>query len=332
MTKADRPLVSIGVPVYNGEKGLVRALDGLLGQDYDAVEIIISDNGSTDATPQICKEYVRKDPRVQYHRSEKNLGGPWNFNRVFELSSGKYFMWAAHDDHREATFVSACVNKMEQNPDAVLCQVHSCMLIEGAEEVLCFFNLDSFDGVTGLVERYRETLKRFPAVAIYGLFRAAAVRKTRLFQKSIATDMAFAQELSIYGHFVQIPQVLFTYIGRAKWNTVHQDYRVFLGKDRKPWWYFPFVALFRDHWQRVAVASIPYATKCRLWTILVRHEIGQSVSKIMFKLVGRLCPERWKNVVGRAIYRHWMHNPNVIIACVPLYDERVIKPRLGWWK
>ena len=108
------PLVSIGLPVFNGEKSLAQALDALLKQDYTNLEIIISDNGSTDRTSEICGEYLKKDSRLKYHRSEENLGAIWNFNRVFELSSGKYFMWAAHDDLRKPSFVRACVKRMEQ--------------------------------------------------------------------------------------------------------------------------------------------------------------------------------------------------------------------------
>jgi len=80
------PLVSVGVPVFNGESGLSRCLDGLLRQDYPHLEIIISDNASTDATPSICERYARIDPRVKYWRAERNRGSGWNFNRVFELA------------------------------------------------------------------------------------------------------------------------------------------------------------------------------------------------------------------------------------------------------
>ncbi len=326
------PFVSIGVPVFNGEKGLARALDSLLGQDYPNLEIIISDNGSTDSTPEICRKYTQNDSRITYCRSEENLGLTWNFNRVFELSAGKYFMWAAHDDQRELSFVSACVEKMEQCPDAMLCQAHTAMFIEGREEMLCVAHLDSFEGVTGLVERYRETLKRFPATAIYGLYRSSAMRKTQMFQKSIASDLAFIQELSIHGKFVQIPRVLFNYFGREKWNTVDQDYRAFYGKEKKPWWHLPFVALFCNHWKRVAYASTPVSTKLRLWGILVEHEIRQVALKLLIKMTGPLCPERWREEVGCAIYWRWMHNPNVKVGCADLFLERAIKPKLGWWR
>ena len=327
-----RPLVSIGVPVYNGEKSLACALDSLLAQDYFNLEIIISDNGSTDNTSEICGKYVLKDQRVKYFRSQENLGVVWNFNRVFELSSGKYFMWAAHDDQRERFFVSACVEKMEQCPEAILCQVHTAMYIEGRDELLCVAHLDSYEGVTGLVAQYRETLEHFPATAIYGLYRSVAMRKTKMYQRCIATDLAFIQELSLHGQFVQVPRVLFNYYGRKKWNTVHQDYRVFFGKKTKPWWYLPFVALFCNHWNRVAQAAIPFSVKCRLWWVLFEHEVRQTALKVLIKLLKELCPEKCKEKLGCAIYWRWMHSPNVQVCCEDFFLERVIKPKLGWWR
>ena len=258
MEKTIYPLVSIGLPVFNGEKSLSNALNSLLKQDYANLEIIISDNGSTDRTSQICKDFMQKDSRIKYYRSSENRGSNWNFNRVFELSSGKYFMWAAHDDLRELSFVRVCVEKLEQFQQAALCQTHTEMFVENRNERLCVTNLDSFEGVTDVVERYRETLKNFPAVAIYGVYRSSAVKKTHMLERVIASDLAFIQELSLYGSFVQVPEILFTYINRETWNTVHDDYKDFSGQDRKPWWYLPFFVLFCNHWSRVARAELPF--------------------------------------------------------------------------
>ncbi len=326
------PLVSIGMPVFNGEKGLANAIDSILEQDYPNLEIVISDNASTDATPEICRDYIAKDPRVKYYRSEKNRGAIWNFNRVFELSIGKYFMWAADDDHRESSFIRACLEKMEKCPDAVLCQTHTVALIEGQKDRLCVINFNGFEGVTGLVERYRETLKNWPATGIYGLYRSSAVRKTGMFQKVLATDMAFILELSIYGNFIQVPEELFNYIGREKWNTVHQDYKVYFGKDRKPWWYLPFIVLFFNHCSRVASADMPFGTKLRLWWLLIVHEVGQLTLKVLIKICGRICPKNRKENLARAIYFRFMRGPNLQIGSEDLFMERIIKPKLGWWR
>jgi glycosyltransferase involved in cell wall biosynthesis len=331
MAHDSRSLVSIGVPVYNGETGIARALDGLLRQDYANLEIVISDNGSSDRTPDICREYAARDGRIRYHRSDENHGSSWNFNRVLDLSTGEYFMWAAHDDLREPSFVSACVARLDAEPDAVLCQARTAMFVDGRRELLCTAHLGSFHGISDLVGRYRETLSRFPATAFYGVYRAAAVRKTRVFQQQIATDVAFIQELSIHGRFVEVPELLFHYFGREHWNTIDQDYRAIFGVDRKPWWYLPFVVLFWSHCTRVSGTPIPGSMKLRLWYVLVAHEIRQSCIKVMVK-AGRACPRRWQLRLGQAIYWKWIHSPNVEVGSTELFTERVIKPKLGWWR
>ena len=325
------PLVSIGLPVFNGQKGLARALDSLLEQDYPNLEINISDNASTDTTPEICGRYILKDARVKYSRLDENLGAIENFNQVFKLSSGKYFMWAADDDHREPSFIRACVEKMEKCPDAVLCQTHTVSFIEGRRDRLCVVNMNGFEGVTKLVDRYRETLKNWPATGIYGLYRSSAVRKTGMFQKVLGSDISFILELSIHGNFVQVPKLLFSYYGRKKWNTVHQDYKVHFGKDRKPWWYLPFITLFCNHWTRVARTALPSGLKLRLWWILIEHAAGQVALKILIKVCRRVCPAVWKETLACAIYGRWMRGPNLQIGCEDLFLERVIKPKLGWW-
>ena len=95
---ADRPRVSIGLPVYNGENFLEFALDSILGQTFQDFELIISDNASTDATESICRRYAAKDSRIRYYRNPNNQGAAQNYNRVFALARGEYFKWAAHDD------------------------------------------------------------------------------------------------------------------------------------------------------------------------------------------------------------------------------------------
>ncbi|MDR7898959.1 glycosyltransferase family 2 protein [Thermosynechococcus sp. JY1334] len=92
------PKVSIGMPVYNGEKFIRDALDSLLAQTFTDFELIISDNASTDQTEAICREYAAKDKRIRYVRQAQNLGAAANFKYVLDEARGEYFMGAAADD------------------------------------------------------------------------------------------------------------------------------------------------------------------------------------------------------------------------------------------
>ena len=119
MIKHTAPVVSIGMPVFNGEPFLRRALDSLLAQDYSDFELIISDNGSTDGTEIICKDYASRDHRIRYVRQSYNLGSHENFNFVLREAWGEYFMWAAADDLWDKDFIGFLLNSLENNVDAV---------------------------------------------------------------------------------------------------------------------------------------------------------------------------------------------------------------------
>jgi len=112
----------MGMMVYNGEEFIRTALDSLLAQTYDNFEIIISDNGSTDTSPQIIQEYAARDPRIRYIQQSYNLGLIGNFNFVLEQAQqteGEYFMWTASDDWWAPTFVEKCVSILEKYPNVI---------------------------------------------------------------------------------------------------------------------------------------------------------------------------------------------------------------------
>jgi len=103
--EAGRPLVSIGVPVYNGSKFLRESLDSIAAQTYQNIEVVVSDNASTDQTPDICAEFAVRDRRFRHVRLAENIGGVPNHNHVFSLTRGKYFMWGSHDDMFAPSYV-----------------------------------------------------------------------------------------------------------------------------------------------------------------------------------------------------------------------------------
>src|SRR6266536_1939108 len=88
-----RTRVSIGLPVFNGERFVAEAIDSILAQTFEDFELIISDNASTDGTEEICRCYAEKDERIRFVRNRENYGAAFNFNQTFHLSSGGYFKW-----------------------------------------------------------------------------------------------------------------------------------------------------------------------------------------------------------------------------------------------
>ena len=116
-----KELVSIGMPVYNGEEFLRQALDSLLSQSYKNFELIISDNASTDGTQKICEEYIARDKRIRYIRQNENIE-ELNFEFVLKEARGNYFMWVSDDDVWDSRFVEECIKRF--NTDKGLSLIH----------------------------------------------------------------------------------------------------------------------------------------------------------------------------------------------------------------
>jgi glycosyltransferase involved in cell wall biosynthesis len=201
------------MPVLNGEPYLHEALSSLVSQDYDDLEIVISDNGSTDGTAAICHEFSRVDPRVRYHRNAANIGASANFNRVVELSSGTFFMWAAHDDLWHPQFVSDCVAALERAPEAVLaCTGIQFIDPDGRPCQLEYGGLDNPDLSMPAVGRRIETmLSRRGWYAIYGLMRREVLDRTSLFLPVYGPDVVLLLELLLLGPASLVPEVRFYY-------------------------------------------------------------------------------------------------------------------------
>src|SRR5438105_3502805 len=118
---AREPAVSIGMFVYYGERYLRQTLDNLLSQTFKDLELIVSDNASTDATAEICREFADRDPRVRHVRLKRNVGSQRNANLVFSLARGRYFMWASDHDVHDCTLIARCVDVLERETSVVLC-------------------------------------------------------------------------------------------------------------------------------------------------------------------------------------------------------------------
>ena len=206
---SDKPRVSIGLPVLNGEEYLEEALDSILAQTYSDFELVISDDASTDHTQRICRAYAAKDRRIRYYRNERTLGASKNFNRVFELSSGEYFKWAAHDDVLAPEFLRRCVSVLARDSSIVLCYSKIGRIDEYGALVGTYdykMRLDSqkpherFGNLLGLY---------FPLYAIFGVIRASALKMTPLIQNYIESDKNLLAEISLIGRIYEIPEYLF---------------------------------------------------------------------------------------------------------------------------
>jgi glycosyltransferase involved in cell wall biosynthesis len=204
------PIVSIGMPVYNGQWFIKEAVESILDQTFENFELIISDNASTDNTENICNYYKKKDPRVKYYRSRKNFGAAWNYNHVYKLSKGKYFKWAAHDDLCEPTFFEKCVNKLDINKLIALCYPKT-LIIDEKSNILKKDNKKLHLMEKRPYERFKHYLTKTSGEcnAIFGVIRSSLLNKTSLIQNYMGSDIILLCQLSMLGMFYEVEEELF---------------------------------------------------------------------------------------------------------------------------
>jgi glycosyltransferase involved in cell wall biosynthesis len=208
MMAEKKPRVSIGMPLYNAERFLEQALDGILAQTFTDFELVISDNDSTDSTQAICQRYAERDPRIKYHRLPSNIGVSRNFNRVFELSTGDYFKWCAHDDIPAPTFLEKCVAVLDSRPEVVMCYTKGIAIDENGLELRYFtytLDLDSPDPV----KRFHDmTLYDHPMFTLFGVIRSDALRCTPLLEHYPASDRILMGRYALMGQVARVPEFL----------------------------------------------------------------------------------------------------------------------------
>lgn len=216
------PLVTVGVPVYNGQRFLRRALDSLLNSDYPNLEVIICDNGSSDDTADIAASYVKRDNRFRHYRSDLNLGAAPNFNRAFHLASGQYFRWLAHDDWCSPEYDSRCVDILERIPSAVLAFAAQNVVDENGAV------LQTTRQALGRADDRRASARvrslawrlRDPTAPVFGLIRRDVLSRTKLIRSTPEPDRLLVHELALHGKLMMIDEPLFFHY-RSRGHALH---------------------------------------------------------------------------------------------------------------
>jgi glycosyltransferase involved in cell wall biosynthesis len=259
------PPVSIGLPVYNGEDYIRYALDSILNQTYSDFELIISDNASTDGTEQICRAYADKDKRIRYFRNTTNLGAAGNFNRVFEMSTGKYFKWISHDDVYSPDYVHRCVEVLGGEPSVVLCYAQTTLIDEKGQKIR------KHDSQLHLAsskphKRLRKFLRKPPGCnPVFGLIRADVLSTTRLLGNFESSDYNLLVELCLRGKFWEHDEYLFfrrSHPGMSRRaGKSGKDFLLWFDPRHKRSNAFPYLKLLHEVFRSVAAAPISKGEK-----------------------------------------------------------------------
>ena len=210
------PIVSIGLPVFNGARYLAEAIESVLAQTMDDFELIIADNASTDDTAQICKVYMARDARIQYVRNETNIGAHANHRLVCALARGQYFRWLAADDICAPSFLAECVKTLTGNPLAVLAYpIPDFIDVNGhpVDALRDAFHHTTWSPVAKI--RFRQLIEEYmysggitAGLYSYGLIRLDMLRQTRVCPGYMGSDWITVAELILRGTFIELPHGL----------------------------------------------------------------------------------------------------------------------------
>lgn len=206
---ARAPLVSVGMPVYNSAEWLEASIESILGQSLRDFELIVSDNGSSDATVAICERYARADARIRLLRSVANRGANVNYMAVLRAARGRYFKWASSNDICAPTFVEKCVAALDRDSTAVLACPRSS-LFEAAIESAQPYDRDLELLAAEPAERFIGLHSRMALNnAMNGVIRREALLRASSLGNFLRADLVLMAELALLGKFLLLDDRLF---------------------------------------------------------------------------------------------------------------------------
>jgi glycosyltransferase involved in cell wall biosynthesis len=290
--------VSVGLPVYNGERYISSAIDSVLSQSFNNFAFVICDNNSSDGTEEICRSFAKMDNRIIYMRNSENIGCSPNYNKTFLVSpDSDYFMWLAHDDCVDKYFLERCVEGLERSPENGLCHTAVKMIDEAGKKIGVYANEMRGASSPKPHRRLRCVLVEDPyCQSVFSVYRSSVLRKTNLFGSHHNSDRVLLAEMALLAPFHYVNEALFS-------NRMHdRRYTSSVKADGWSSWHDPLSARTRQF---------------PLWTSYVRYIKG----------VGKIVSGREQRLLcyGELI-RWWFVGANaghMLIDALSAYEPRV---------
>ena len=298
---SDNPLLTIGLPVFNGENFLTEALESILGQTFQDFELVISDNASTDGTEAICRSYCERDARVRYIRHAENRGAGANFNDLPGLARGRYFKWAAHDDVLDPQFLEKCIAFLEGNPAATLCfSLVKAIDADGNTLKLVDRNLRNI-GSSNPAKRFSDiAVEHHACFEVFGVIRTEALRRTDLHLPFRGSDRALLAELALLGPMGYLQEPLF----HSRDHIERFTHQVLMEGESVLKWYDPHIetrakqqqlALFRQYLRMIRGHVVDHRVRLQCYAVMLRCLLqGQNFRPLLGEILLTVSPRLYK--------------------------------------
>lgn len=318
------PRLTVGLPVYNGELFLSEAIEALLGQTYENFELVISDNASTDSTPDICRQYAKLDNRIRYIRQQRNIGLVANSNFLINQATSEFFKLAAHDDLYARSLLERCIEALDNHQDVVVAHSWEARIDDEGNLVSGLAYSVAADAPQAS-ERFRSMLFDGWDDYMYGVIRTAVLRRTHLYASHHFADRTLNTELNLYGPFYLVPDWLYfrrEHAGRASEHpgrSVPYTVRtrsVGLDPRRSSRFLHPSIRLYLEYIRAYAslIRSAPLST-------VERREC--------YYQLARWTVWRLPSVVSRAFHSGRLHDTVQTVPGLPDIDVSALVSRAG---
>ena len=226
------PTVSIAIPNHNYGRFLGRAIESALAQTYPIAEVLVVENGSTDESLAVAKEYAERDARVRVFKQMRLIGAAHNWNRCLEESRGEWICVLAADDMLHPEFVEATVARAQKDRNAVLVGVDYAVVdVDGnvisPAEGPWRYHGEAFRGTTMPgVEASNASLIRtdnsFGTPSMHLMKRELAIEVTGWDEEQFwLPDWEFTMRMFARGDYAHVARSLTLYRTHDKMSTVH---------------------------------------------------------------------------------------------------------------
>jgi glycosyltransferase involved in cell wall biosynthesis len=278
--KTGTPLVSFGLPVYNGENFVAEAIQCVIDQTFSNWELIVCDNSSTDRTTAICRQFAEQDNRIRIYQNARNMGVSFNYHEVFRLSRGQYFKWIAHDDLFAPQFIERCIQEFEGEERLVLVFPKMCYV--AADGRLLRRQASELSVLESTTESRAE---RFMALAagntdflwlLYGLIRRDVVEQGGCMGLYAGDDQVLLFKIALRGCIKQIKEEMFFRREHPEASTCKRGSTVrerakFAYADDNRRLVLPWCRILKEHLSSIRNSPMPFSGRLRCTTSVLKR-------------------------------------------------------------
>jgi glycosyltransferase involved in cell wall biosynthesis len=248
------PRVIIGSPLFNHADHFREAIESILGQTFTDFALVLVDDVSNDATPDIAGEYAQRDTRVSYVRNAERLGLVENSRTAFAIArerhpEAEYFAWTSDHDLWHPRWLQQLVDALDADPDVLFAYPLNRRIGPAGDLLKRKPWLFDTAGVTNRWTRLRSGIREMRAGnMVYGLYRVGSLERAGVYRRVVVPDRLLIAELSLYGQCKQVPEVLWFRRWYGRVFSLERQRSNFFPRGRPlysycPWWIAHAVSL-----------------------------------------------------------------------------------------